>query len=136
MFDSQTRTSTTVPDEPRNDRAQHNTDFTKDVLWHGLSGPRRAPLRPGEVLGVDIHARAFYRTCPRIELPWPDFFWPGRSVLASRFLGFCAAFAFARSRALALVMSSSPFYNALSDFDAPVRQSVKPLCGYTAAQSV
>ncbi len=32
-------------------------------------------------------------------------FWPGRSALASRFLAFCAAFAFARWRALALVMS-------------------------------
>ncbi len=36
-------------------------------------------------------------------------FWPDRSALASRFLAFCAAFAFARWRALALVMSSSPF---------------------------
>jgi hypothetical protein len=36
-------------------------------------------------------------------------FWPGRSALASRFLAFCPAFAFARWRALALVMSSSPF---------------------------
>jgi len=35
--------------------------------------------------------------------------WPGRSALASRFLAFCAAFAFARWRDLALVMSSSPF---------------------------
>ena len=34
--------------------------------------------------------------------------WSGRSALASRFLAFCAAFAFARWRALALVMSSSP----------------------------
>ena len=30
---------------------------------------------------------------------------PGRSALASRFLAFCAAFALARRRALALVMS-------------------------------
>ncbi len=36
-------------------------------------------------------------------------FWPGRSALASRFLAFCPALAFARWRALALVMSSSPF---------------------------
>jgi len=31
-------------------------------------------------------------------------FWPARSALASRFLTFCAAFAFARLRALALVI--------------------------------
>ena len=36
-------------------------------------------------------------------------FWPGRPALTSRFLAFCAAFAFARWRALALVMSSSSF---------------------------
>ena len=41
---------------------------------------------------------------------WPRrISWPGRSALASRFLAFCAAFAFARWRALALVMASSPF---------------------------
>ena len=33
----------------------------------------------------------------------------GWSALAARFLAFCAAFAFARWRALALVMLSSPF---------------------------
>ncbi len=36
-------------------------------------------------------------------------FGPGRPALASRFLAFCAAFALARWRALALVMSASPF---------------------------
>ncbi len=36
-------------------------------------------------------------------------FWLGRSALSSRFLAFCAAFALARWRALALVMSASPF---------------------------
>jgi hypothetical protein len=51
---------------------------------------------------------------PLIELApgsnCPDWiFWPGRSALASRFLAFCPALAFARWRALALVMSSSPF---------------------------
>ncbi len=61
-----------MPDEPRNDRVQHNTDFTKDVQLHGLSRPRRPPFRPGEVLGVGIHARAFYRTRSWIELPRPD----------------------------------------------------------------
>ncbi len=36
-------------------------------------------------------------------------FWAGWVALASRFLAFCAAFAFARWRALALVISFSPF---------------------------
>ena len=35
-------------------------------------------------------------------------FWPSWAAFASRFLAFCAAFAFARWRALALVMPSSP----------------------------
>ena len=52
--------------------------------------------------------------------------WPGRSALAFRFVAFCAAFAFARWRALALVMFSSPFYIALWDFDHPLGQNVKP----------
>ena len=52
-------------------------------------------------------------------------FWPGRSALASRFLAFCPAFAFARWRALALVMSSSPFQVALWNFDDPLQQSVE-----------
>ena len=43
-------------------------------LWgHGLSRQRRPPFRPGEVLGVGIHARAFYRTWSRIEPPRLDF---------------------------------------------------------------
>lgn len=45
--------------------------------------------------------------CPGLIF-WPD--WP---ALASRFPTFRAAFAFARWRALALVMSSSPFQVAL-----------------------
>ena len=62
----------TVPDERRNDRVQHDTDFANDVQWHGLSRPRRAAFRAGEVLDVGIHARAFYRTCTGIELPGLD----------------------------------------------------------------
>ena len=57
-----------MPDEPRNDRVQHDTDFAKDVQWHGLSRPRRPPSGPGEVLGAGIHGRALYRTLSRIEL--------------------------------------------------------------------
>ena len=68
---------------------------------------------------------------PFIELvPWSNcpgsIFWPGRSALAFRFLAFCAAFAFARWRALALVMSSSPLEVLLWGFDSRFRQSVKP----------
>jgi len=66
-------TFTTVPDEPRNDRVQHDTDFAKDVQWHGLSRPRRPPSGPGEVLGAGLHGRALYRARSRIELPRPEF---------------------------------------------------------------
>ena len=48
--------------------------------------------------------------------------WSGLSALASRFLIFCAAFAFARWRALALVMTSSPIEVPLWAFDDPLRQ--------------
>ena len=70
---SQNRTFTTVPDEPRNDRVQHNTDLAKDVQWHGLSRPRRPPSGPGEVPGAGLHGRALYRARSRIELPRPEF---------------------------------------------------------------
>ena len=55
---------------------QRNLDFVKDVRWPGLSRPRRAPFRAGEVLDVGILDRAFYRTGTRIELPEPNF-WGG-----------------------------------------------------------
>ena len=58
---------------------------------------------------------------------------PGWSALASRFLAFCAAFAFARWRALALVMSCSSFQFALGNFDDSIRRSVKSFCTYPAA---
>ncbi len=48
-------------------------------------------------------------------------FWPSRSTLAARFLAFCAAFAFARWRAIALVMSSSPHLYSFRGI-APSRQ--------------
>ncbi len=66
---------------------------------------------------------------------WPGrICWPGRSALASRFLAFCTAFAFARWRALALVMSSSPFQVSLWDFYDPLCQNAKPFCEYPAAR--
>lgn len=61
-------------------------------------------------------------------------FWPGRSAVASRFLVFCAAFAFARRRALALVMSSSPFQVAWWNFDHPLGQKIKPFCECSSGQ--
>ncbi len=88
---SQKRTFTTVPDEPRNDRVRHNTNFAKDVQWHRLSRPRRAPFRPGEVLGIGIHARAFYRTWSRIELSRPDF-WAGSAGVGFPLSGFLRRF--------------------------------------------
>ena len=48
--------------------------------------------------------------------------WSGLLALASRFLIFCAAFAFARWRALALVMTSSPNEVPLWAFDDPLCQ--------------
>ena len=115
-----------------------NTTRTLRRMFCGTAYLDRAAPRcvRAKFLALTFTRGLFIEPAPGSNCPGRIFFWPGRSVLASRFLGFCAAFAFARSRALALVMSSSPFYNALSDFDAPVRQSVKPLCEYTAAQSV
>ncbi len=78
-------------DEPRNDRSQHSTDLAKDVQWHGLSRARRPPFRPGEVLDVGIHARTFYRTCSRIELPRPDF-WAGSVGAGFSLSGFLRRF--------------------------------------------
>jgi len=59
--------------------------------------------------------------------------WPGRSALASRFLAFCPAFAFARWRALALVMSWSPLQVSTWDFYDPLGQNANPFCGYPRA---
>ena len=80
-----------VSDEPRKARVQPNMDFAKDVRWHGLSRPRRPPSRPGEVLGVGIHARAFYRTGSRIELSRPDF-WAGSVGVGFSLSGFLRRF--------------------------------------------
>ena len=56
--------------------------------------------------------------------------WSGLSALASRFLIFCAAFAFARWRALALVMTSSPNEVPLWAFDDPLCQKRQTFCTY------
>ncbi len=50
---------------------QPTADPATEAEWHGLFGPRRAPFRPGKVLGAGIDERASYRPRPRIELPRP-----------------------------------------------------------------
>jgi hypothetical protein len=49
--------------------------------------------------------------------------------LAFRFLAFCDAFAFARCRALAFVMFSSPLQKAWWNFDDLIFQGLKLLLG-------
>lgn len=89
---------------------------------------RAAPRLTPEKLLVSAFTRGpFIEPVP--GLYWPGLGpWPGRSTLASGFLAFCAAFAFARWRALALVMSSSPYSVAWWSVDDPLRRDVQ-LCG-------
>ena len=69
---------------------------------------RAAPrLVPPKFLVLAFTNGLFIEPPPKSNLPG-GIFWSGWSAFASRFLAFCAAFAFARWRALALVMSSSP----------------------------
>ena len=80
-----------------------------DTAYLDRPAPRFAPPK---VLALVFTRGLFIELVPGSNFPgW--IFWPGRSALASRFLDFCPAFAFARWRALALVMSSSPFQVAL-----------------------
>jgi hypothetical protein len=70
---------------------------------------RAAPrLAPAKVLVLALALGPFIEPAPGSNCPG-RIFGPGRSVSASGFLAFCAAFTFARWRALALVMSTSPF---------------------------
>jgi hypothetical protein len=87
---------------------------------------RAAPrLAPEKFLALVFMPGPFIEPAPGSKCPgWIG--WSGRSALDSRFLDFCADFAFARWRALALVMSSSPFQIALRILDDPPSQSVKP----------
>ena len=114
-----------------------NTTRTLRRMFYGAAYLDRAAPRCvlAKVLALAFTRGLFIELAPGSNCPG-RIFWPGRSASAPRFLGFWAAFAFARCRALALVMSSSPFYVALSDFDDPVRQSVNPFSEYTVAQSV
>ncbi len=77
---------------------------------------RAAPrFAPAKFLASGFTRGLFIELAPGSNCPG-RISWPGRSALASRFLAFCAAFAFARWRALALVISSWPFSVALWNF--------------------
>ncbi len=87
-----------------------NTARTLRRMFDGTAYLERAAPRfaVAKFLTLAFTRGLFIELAPGSNCPdW--IFWPGRSALASRFLAFCAAFAFARWRALALVMSSSPF---------------------------
>ncbi len=79
-------------------------------MFNGTAYLDRAAPRfvPAKFLTLAFTRGPFIELVPGSNCPG-RIFWPGRSGLASRFLAFCAAFAFARWRALALVMSASPF---------------------------
>jgi hypothetical protein len=108
-----------------------NTTRTLRRVFNGTAYLDRAAPRfaPAKFLVLAFTRGPFIELAPGSNCPG-RISWPGRSALASRFLAFCGAFAFARWRDLALVMSSSPFQVALSNFDDPLRQSVKPFCEY------
>ncbi len=85
--------------------------------WHGLrstayfdrAAPRRAPPK---LLALAFTRGPFIELVPGSNCPgW--ICWTGWSAPAFRFLAFCAAFAFARWRALALVISASPFLQSV-----------------------
>jgi hypothetical protein len=77
-------------------------------MFNGTAYLDRAAPRfaPAKFLALAFTLGLFIEPDPGSNCPG-RITWPGRSALASRFLAFCAAFAFARWRALALVMISS-----------------------------
>ena len=87
-----------------------NTTRTLRRMFNATAYLDRAAPRfaPAKFLVLAFTPGLFIELAPGSNCPG-RIVWPGRSALASRFLAFCAAFAFARWRALALVMSSSPF---------------------------
>lgn len=81
------------------------------IAYLDRAAPRLAPpkfLAPAFALGP------FIEPAPGSNCPGRTF-GAGRSAPSSRFLAFCAAFAFALRRALALVMPSSPFQVCFAD---------------------
>jgi hypothetical protein len=87
-----------------------NTTRTLRRMFNGTAYlDRAAPrLAAPKFLVLAFTRGPFIELAPGSNCPG-RIFGPGRSAAASRFLTFCDAFAFARWRALALVMSSSPF---------------------------
>jgi hypothetical protein len=79
-------------------------------MFNGTAYLDRAAPRfaPAKFLASGFTRGLFIELAPGSNCPG-GISWPGRSALASRFLAFCPALAFARWRALALVMSSSRF---------------------------
>lgn len=79
-----------------------NTTRTLRRMFDGTAYLDRAAPRfaPAKFLALVFTPGPFIELAPGSNCPgW--IFWPGQSALASRFLAFCAAFAFARWRALA-----------------------------------
>ncbi len=87
-----------------------NTTRTLRRMFNGTAYLDRAAPRfaPAKFLVLAFTRGLFIELAPGSNCPG-GIFGPGRSALAFRFLTFCVAFAFARWRALALVMSSLPF---------------------------
>ena len=113
-FSADTDRSQRYPTSPGT--AAFNTTWRSRRVFNGtVYLDRAAPrLAPAKFLVLAFTRGPFIELDPGSNCPrW--IFWPGWSALASRFLAFCPAFAFARRRALALVMSSSPY---------PLRQPV------------
>jgi hypothetical protein len=89
---------------------------------------RAAPLfAPPKFFALGFTVGPLIEFAPGSNCPRPVSCRSDRSALASRFPPFRAAFAFARSRALALVMFSAPYPVALLSFDDPRRQSVEAI---------
>lgn len=92
-------------------------------MINGMAYLDRAPprLAPAKFLVLGFMRGLLIEPAPGSNCPG-RICWSGLSALASRFLIFCAPFAFARWRALALVMTSSPNEIPLWAFDDPLCQ--------------
>ena len=93
-----------------------NTTRTSRTMFNGTAYRDRAAPRfaPAKFLTLAFTRGPFIELAPGSNCPgW--ILWPGRSAPASRFLDFSAAFAFARWRAFALVMSSSSFLESVRE---------------------
>jgi hypothetical protein len=86
-------------------------------MLNGMAYLDRAAPRfaPAKFLALAFKRGPFIELAPGSNCPG-RIFWPGRSALASRFLAFCAAFAFAPRRALALVIIFFAFLSCFVGF--------------------